>query len=161
MSSNYLNVEISLRSASFFSALSNLKELESQSVEAVKQISEIKGILDAVDTKIARKGLYVVRQGIRRRRLNNLSVGLDRIKEILRAVDQAEELGDAGETQGTLDLADETEREWEASLPSTGLQMQPTPVAKQGKKLRWQLHQKITKIKTVCSIRARSHQQHP
>lgn len=82
----HLNVVISLRSASFFSALSNLKELDSQSVEAVKQISEIKGILDAVNTKIARKGLYVVRQGIRRRRLNCLvwdGIGSRRFCELL------------------------------------------------------------------------------
>lgn len=123
----HLNVEISLRSASFFSALSNLKELDTQSAEAVKQISEIKSILDAVDARIAKKGLYAVRQGVRRRRLNDLDVAVDRIKEILRAVDQAEELGEAGETDGALDMADEIEREWETSLASTTVQIPPTP----------------------------------
>lgn len=127
----HLNVEISLRSASFFSALSNLKELDTQSAEAVKQISEIKEILEAVDTKIARKGLSAVRQGIRRRRLTTLDVAVDRIKEILRAVDQAEELGEAGETDGALDLADEIQREWEASLLSAYLQVPPTPAVEQ------------------------------
>lgn len=114
----HLNVEISLRSASFFSALSNLKELDSQSAEAVKQIGDIKCILNEVDAKIAKQGLEAVRQGIRRRRLNDLDVALERIKEILRALDQAEELGEAGETEGALDLADEIEREWELEISS-------------------------------------------
>lgn len=123
----HLNVEISLRSASFFSALSNLKELDSQSAEAVKQIGELKNILTEVDEKVARKGLQAVRQGVRRRRLNNLDVALERIKEVLRAIDQAEDLGEAGETEGALDLADEIEREWESSLSNAALQIPPTP----------------------------------
>jgi vacuolar protein sorting-associated protein 54 len=68
---------------------------------------------------------------MRRRRLNDLDVALDRVKEILRAVEQAEDLGEAGETEGALDLADEIEKEWEMSLSGTAVQIAVTPAVEQ------------------------------
>jgi vacuolar protein sorting-associated protein 54 len=133
----HLNVEISLRSASFFSALSNLQELDSQSAEAVHKIGELKRMLSSVDDSIARKGLEVIRQGVRRQRLTDLDIAMERVKDILKAVEQAEDLGEAGEIQGALDLADEIEREWESSkqdsssfIPSTpSVQLKSNPMA--------------------------------
>lgn len=124
----HLNVEISLRSASFFSALSNLQELDTQSAEAVKQIAELKTKLQAVDESVARKGLLSIRQGVRRRRLTDLDLAVQRVKEVLRAVKQAEDLGEAGATDGALDLVEEIEREWQNDSDTTW-DIPPTPAA--------------------------------
>ena len=108
----HLSVEIRVRSASFFSALSNLQALDTQSAEALKQIAMLKKMLQEVDESVARKGLDKMRQCRRRQRLNDLDFAIERVKEVLRALEQAEDLGEAGETQSALDLADELEMEW-------------------------------------------------
>ena len=111
----HLSVEIRLRSASFFSALTNLQALDTQSAEALKQIALLKNMLQEVDDSVAKKGLNKLRQCRRRQRLNELDYAIERVKEVLRALEQAEDLGEAGETQAALDLADELETEWHSS----------------------------------------------
>ena len=112
----HLNVEISMRSASFFSALSNLQALNSQSAEALKQIELLKSMMSEVDEGVAKKGLETVRKGAKRRRLCELDLAIENVKEVLRAVEQAEDLADAGEIEGALDIVEGIESAWEASL---------------------------------------------
>lgn len=112
----HLNVEISLRSSSFFSALSNLQDLNSQSAEALHQINALKTMLAEVDETVAQKGLQCIQQGTRRRRLRELDTAVERVKEVVNAVQQAEDLGEAGEMEGALDIVEALEFEWEASL---------------------------------------------
>ncbi|KAK1234293.1 hypothetical protein PQX77_002509 [Marasmius sp. AFHP31] len=56
-----LSHEISLRSSSFFTALSNLQLLHSESTTCLGQITRLRGMLQGVDGRITRSGLEVVR----------------------------------------------------------------------------------------------------
>lgn len=112
----HLSVEISMRSASFFSALSNLQALDTQSIEALKEIASLKEMLSEVDETVAQRGLKAHRSSVKRRRLNELDEAIDRIKEVLEALEQASEMVEAGESDGALDLIEALEREWQDSL---------------------------------------------
>lgn len=111
----HLSVEIRVRSASFFSALANLQALDTQSAEALRQIALLKSMLQEVDQAVARRGLDRIRQCKRRQRLKDLDSAIERVKAITRALEHAEYLGEAGETQEALDLAEELQLEWHSS----------------------------------------------
>ena len=121
-------MEISLRSASFFSALSNLQALHSQSAQALVQIGSLKSSLSDLDSTVAQKGLSATRQSIRRKRLKEVDGAIERVRDILRAVDQAEDLCEAGETDTALDIIDSLENEWLASLQDRSDQPDGAPV---------------------------------
>jgi vacuolar protein sorting-associated protein 54 len=112
--SHYLDVveqhlasEIAHRSASFFSALSNLQSLNAQSAMALQRAASLKKELAEVDERTAKKGLAVTRAGLRRRRMQDVAKAIERLKEIWRALDQAEELTQHGEWEGALAIVEE------------------------------------------------------
>lgn len=114
--SHYLDVvemhlahEISIRSSSFFSALSNLQSLHSQSELALTRLKPLKEELIQIDAASSRKGLALVAAGVRRRKLQSITASLDRIKEVWRAASQAGELALAGEWDGALEIVEEVE----------------------------------------------------
>ncbi|THU85634.1 Vps54-domain-containing protein [Dendrothele bispora CBS 962.96] len=57
----HLAHEIALRSHSFFAALTNLNLLQSESTQCLSQISRLRGMLEEVDTGVARRGLEIVK----------------------------------------------------------------------------------------------------
>jgi vacuolar protein sorting-associated protein 54 len=110
----HLTLEISLRSTSFFSALANLQSLHSQSSLALSQISALKQELKNVDEGTALRGLQIVRSTRRRRKLDEVLAGVERLKEVWGAVRLAGELADHGEWEGALNLTEEVEELWQA-----------------------------------------------
>jgi vacuolar protein sorting-associated protein 54 len=115
----HLTLEISLRSTSFFSAIANLQSLHSQSSLALSQISSLKEELKKVDQGTALRGLQIVRSARRRRKLEDVLGGVERLKEIWGAVRQAGELAEHGEWEGALNLAEEVEELWRADSDSS------------------------------------------
>lgn len=114
--SHYLDVvemhlahEISIRSSSFFSALSNLQSLHSQSELALTRLKPLKEELIQIDVASSRKGLALVAAGVKRRKLQKIMSSLDRVKEVWKATSQAGELAHAGEWDGALELVEEVE----------------------------------------------------
>lgn len=114
--SHYLDIvemhlahEISIRSASFFSALSNLQSLHSQSELALARLIPLKQELTEIDESSATKGLLIVAAGAKRRKLQDITQAIDRLKEVWRAAQQAADLADSGEWEGALGLVEEVE----------------------------------------------------
>ena len=126
--SHYLDVvevhlaqEIAVRSSSFFSALSNLQSLHAQSTVALDRAASLKRELSAVDVNTAQRGLAIVRASLRRRRLQEAARAVDRLKEVWKATEQAIELAESGEWEGSLGLVEEVDRSFAMSeVPSTG-----------------------------------------
>lgn len=123
----HLSVEISIRSASFFSALSNLQDLNAQSTEALAEISDLKEMLQEVDESIAQKSMQAVSRTSKRQELHSIEDALERIKAVIQAVEEAQDMAEAGETHGALDLIEALENEWdESQQPSNFAEKQET-----------------------------------
>ncbi|CAG8455568.1 4612_t:CDS:2 [Racocetra fulgida] len=74
--------EISLRSSSFFTALSNLRMLHSETLECVSQINNLRKKLARVENSQVKRGLEVVRLKRRRENIVKLYKGIRMIAEI-------------------------------------------------------------------------------
>jgi vacuolar protein sorting-associated protein 54 len=113
----HLAAEIAHRSASFFSALSNLQSLNAQSATALDRAASLKKELAEVDERTAKKGLAVTRSGIRRRRMQDVATAIERLKEIWKAIDQAEELTRHGEWEAALGIVEELSAAYTQDAP--------------------------------------------
>ncbi|KAJ7775171.1 Vps54-like protein-domain-containing protein, partial [Mycena metata] len=105
--------EISLRSASFFAALSNLHELQSESEECLDRISKLRTLLKDVDEKGAKKGLEVVRKGSRMRNLGKVRKGVNFVGGVVEMTGVAKSLVAAGQWDQALGVLEDMERLWE------------------------------------------------
>ncbi|KAJ7272052.1 Vps54-like protein-domain-containing protein [Mycena haematopus] len=117
--------EISLRSASFFAALTNLHELQSESEECLERISQLRTLLKDVDEKGAKKGLEVVRKGSRMRNIGKVREGVKFVGGIVEMTGVAKALVAAGQWDEALGVLEEMERLWEA--PPDSEPPPPTP----------------------------------
>ncbi|KAJ7085793.1 Vps54-like protein-domain-containing protein, partial [Mycena belliarum] len=105
--------EISLRSASFFAALTNLHELQSESEECLDRISKLRGLLKDVDEKGAKKGLEVVRKGSRMRNLGKVREGVKFVGGVVEMTGVAKGLVAAGQWDQALGVLEDMEELWE------------------------------------------------
>ncbi|PKY28264.1 Vps54-domain-containing protein [Rhizophagus irregularis] len=103
----HLVKEISLRSSSFFAALSNLQALHSETLECISQINNLREKLDEVDNAQAKKGLEVVRLKRRRINMGRLYEGLRMVSEIRSTQPMIQVLLGQGDYFSALDLIDE------------------------------------------------------
>lgn len=103
----HLIKEISLRSSSFFAALSNLQALHSETLECISQINNLREKLDEVDNTQAKKGLEVVRLKRRRVNMGRLYEGLRMVSEIRSTQPMIQVLLGQGDYFSALDLIDE------------------------------------------------------
>lgn len=117
--------EISLRSASFFAALTNLHELQSESEECLDRISQLRTLLKDVDEKGAKKGLEVVRRGGRMRNLGKVREGVKFVGGVVEMTGVAKGLVAAGQWDQALNVLEDMERLWEA--PTDSQPPPPTP----------------------------------
>ncbi|CAG8473470.1 8718_t:CDS:10 [Cetraspora pellucida] len=74
--------EISLRSSSFFTALSNLRVLHSETLECISQINSLRKKLARIENSQVKRGLEVVRLKRRRENIAKLYKGIRMIAEI-------------------------------------------------------------------------------
>jgi vacuolar protein sorting-associated protein 54 len=96
--------EIQDRSASFFSALTNLHDLQSESERCLRRITELKSMLTQVDEKGAKKGLELVREDMKVTQLTRLEDGVKLVKDVQDMKAIAQGLAGAGEWSDALNM---------------------------------------------------------
>ncbi|KAK1225240.1 hypothetical protein PQX77_011841 [Marasmius sp. AFHP31] len=109
----HLSHEISLRSSSFFTALSNLQLLHSESTTCLSQITRLRGMLQDVDGKIARSGLEVVRLEQKMRGIEKVEEGLRGVEGVVGVTGQAREKVSKGEWEEALGVLGVLDGMWE------------------------------------------------
>ncbi|KAG8787950.1 hypothetical protein FRC15_007011 [Serendipita sp. 397] len=102
----HLVQEIQARSSSFFSALTNLHDLQSESERCLKKISELKVMLNQIDEKGAKKGLELVREDNKVSYLQRLEGGVKLVKEVHSMRGIAQGLAGAGEWRDALNVVE-------------------------------------------------------
>ncbi|KAJ7219528.1 vacuolar protein sorting-associated protein 54 [Mycena pura] len=118
--------EISLRSASFFAALTNLHELQSESEECLDRVSKLRTLLKEVDEQSAKKGLEIVRKESRMRNLGKVREGVKFVGGVVEMTGVAKGLVAAGHWDQALGVLEDMGRLWEG--PATEPQAAPTSV---------------------------------
>ncbi|KIM19939.1 hypothetical protein M408DRAFT_334212 [Serendipita vermifera MAFF 305830] len=98
--------EIQDRSASFFSALTNLHDLQSESERCLRRIGELKSMLVQVDEKGAKKGLELVREDLKVVQLTKLEDGVKLVKDVHDMRTIAQGLANAGEWSDALNMVE-------------------------------------------------------
>jgi vacuolar protein sorting-associated protein 54 len=98
--------EIQDRSAAFFSALTNLHDLQTESERCLRRITELKSMLTQVDEKGAKKGLELVREDMKVSHLTRLEDGVKLVKDIQNMKAIAQGLASAGEWNDALNMVE-------------------------------------------------------
>lgn len=125
--------EISLRSSSFFAALTNLHELQSESHTCLDRTNKLRSMLKEVDERTAKRGLEMVRLENRLANIEKVNEGVKFIKEVYEMVNLAGGLVQAGQWDEAISVIGELDYLWELPpLPgqkdsniTTGTQMAP------------------------------------
>ncbi|TFK54701.1 Vps54-domain-containing protein [Heliocybe sulcata] len=135
----HLTHEISLRSTSFFAALSNLQDLQTESSTCLSRISQLRASLKEVDEGTAKKGAKGVQLELKKDNLGVVKEGVKRVGEVWDTLAIARGLVDAGQWQDALNIIEGLEGLWEAepppppssktlpSLPSENGRLSPLP----------------------------------
>ncbi|KAL0946762.1 hypothetical protein HGRIS_012937 [Hohenbuehelia grisea] len=118
----HLVQEISQRSSSFFAALTNLNELQSESEECLDRIGKLRGMLRDVDEKCAKKGLGIVRKELRMRNLGKAKEGVKFVVGIVEMTGVARGLVSAGQWGEALNVIDNMDSLWRTQSASEGEQ---------------------------------------
>ncbi|GMK55478.1 hypothetical protein CspeluHIS016_0205340 [Cutaneotrichosporon spelunceum] len=105
--------EITLRSSSFFSALGNLQDLNSESSSCLTRITSLKMGLRDIGGKQARKGLEIIDAQSRLHSLRVTEGGVKRVAELDEMIRLAKNLADAGDWAGALGCVEDVMRWWE------------------------------------------------
>ncbi len=98
--------EISLRSTSFFAALSNLQDLQSESEQCLDRISNLRGLLKQDDEKGARKGQEIVKLESKLKNVTQMREGIKVVGGVLEMVGVAKSLVTAGQWGQALHVID-------------------------------------------------------
>lgn len=112
----HLVQEISLRSTSFFAALTNLHDLRTESEECLDRISKLRGLLNDVDEKGAKSGLEVIRRDAKLRNLGKVQSGVQEVERVVEMTGVAKGLVGAGRWGEALSVIEEMEALWETKL---------------------------------------------
>lgn len=125
--------EISLRSTSFFAALTNLQDLQTESEECLDRISKLRGLLKEVDEKAAKRGLEIVRTECKLLNLKSVCSGVKEVGGVLEMTGVAKGLVAAGQWGEALTVIEGVEALWdpaatEARPPISGREVRAEPV---------------------------------
>jgi vacuolar protein sorting-associated protein 54 len=125
--------EVQARSSSFFEALGNLHDLQSESERCLRRIGELKGMLKDVDEKQAKRGLEIVRSEFQIEEMVKVEEGVKVMKEVNDMKGIALGLVAAGEWRDALNVIENIQHLWDhastetlavrspPTIPSTGL----------------------------------------
>ncbi|KAG0705085.1 Vps54-like protein-domain-containing protein [Suillus ampliporus] len=105
--------EISLRSTSFFAALTNLQDLQTESEECLDRISKLRGLLKDVDEKGAKRGLEIVRTESKLLNLGSICSGVKEVGAVLEMTGVAKGLVAAGQWGEALTVIESVEALWD------------------------------------------------
>ena len=116
--------EISIRSSSFFAALTNLNDLQSESAQCLERIRKLRGMLTDIDTHSARKGIEAVRLECKLQNMGAVKEGTQIMQSVGEMFTAARSLANAGEWNEALGVVDNIHQLWE---PSEVLKPTQTP----------------------------------
>lgn len=102
--------EISLRSTSFFAALSNLNDLQTESSQCLDRIRNLRGVLRDVGEDEAKKGLEIVRLERKLNNLNEVRSGIKSMHAVGETLVLAQNLASGGEWDTALSLLEQTQK---------------------------------------------------
>jgi vacuolar protein sorting-associated protein 54 len=105
--------EITLRSNAFFSALSNLQDLHSESSSCLSRIGELQTSLQEIKTQQSQKGLEIIDAHEDLRVLRATARGVGHVGEVEEGLRIAKGLVDAGDWAGGLSCLGDLVRWWE------------------------------------------------
>ena len=106
--------EITLRSTAFFSALSNLQDLHSESSSCLSRISSLQTSLQDIGSKQAKKGLNIIEQHEQLKVLRRTDAGVRQVVDLEDLMRIARDLVDAGDWSGGLGCLQDVVRWWES-----------------------------------------------
>jgi len=110
--------EISIRSPSFFAALTNLHDLQSESERCLVRIGKLRTQLRDVDNNSAKRGLEMVRKECKMANLGKIRDGVRMIGGVMEMTGVAKGLVNAGQWGEALGVIEDLERLWDASKPA-------------------------------------------
>ncbi|KAH9928538.1 Vps54-like protein-domain-containing protein [Epithele typhae] len=116
--------EISVRSTSFFAALSNLQDLQTESEQCLDRISQLRGLLKDVDENGAKRGLQIVRKEVKMRNLGTVKDSVRYVGNVMEMSGIARSLVGAGQWREALDMIEELEKLWTLEKSKA---MEPAP----------------------------------
>ncbi|KAF8809089.1 Vps54-domain-containing protein [Phlegmacium glaucopus] len=109
--------EISIRSSSFFAALTNLHDLQTESEHCLDRISKLRIQLQEVDKNSARGGLEMVRKECKMANLSRVRDGVKMIGGVVEMTGVAKGLVSAGQWGEALDIIEEIDKLWQVEEP--------------------------------------------
>ena len=112
--------EISLRSTSFFAALTNLRDLQTSSTACLSRIQNLRQKLREVDEGTAKKGLELVKVKQKESRVQEVKAGLKMIEGVIEMMGVLKGLVNAGQWEEALNIVEELEGMWEAQKDIEG-----------------------------------------
>jgi len=109
--------EISIRSTSFFAALTNLHDLQSESERCLDRITKLRTQLQDVDNNGAKRGLEMVRKECKMSNLGKVRDGVKLIGGVVEMTGVAKSLVNAGQWGEALNVIEDIEKLWEVNEP--------------------------------------------
>ncbi|CDO76445.1 hypothetical protein BN946_scf184781.g22 [Trametes cinnabarina] len=125
--------EISVRSTSFFAALSNLQDLQTESEQCLDRISHLRGLLKDVDDKGAKRGLEIIRKEGKLRNLGSVKEGVRFVGAVMEMTGVAKSLVSAGQWGEALDMIEELHRLWQIQSEDAKPIRSPLAIARGGR----------------------------
>jgi vacuolar protein sorting-associated protein 54 len=125
--------EISLRSSSFFAALTNLNDLQSESTRCLTRIRELRTMLNDVDTQSARRGMEVVWLECKMQNMAAVKEGMRAMQDVGDMFGAARSLANAGEWGEALGVVEEIGRLWEVGTTAVTEKQQQAVKTRPGK----------------------------
>lgn len=112
--------EISLRSTSFFAALTNLHDLQTESEHCLDRISKLRTRLHDVDKNSALGGLEMVRKECKMANLSKVRDGVKMISGVVEMTGVAKGLVSAGQWGEALNIIEEIDKLWQVEEAPPG-----------------------------------------
>lgn len=125
----HLILEVSLRSSSFFAALSNLQDLQTESEQCTQRITRLRSMLEEVDDKHAKRGLEIVHSEQKLRNLETVKSGVRMVVGVVEMTGVAKGLVDAGQWGEALTVLEEIHDLWDENSTSQPASSQVMQIA--------------------------------
>jgi vacuolar protein sorting-associated protein 54 len=111
--------EVSLRSTSFFAALTNLRDLQSESDQCLNRVDELRALLKDVDEKCAKRGLEIVVKEQKLRKLQAIKDGLKTVRNAVDMTNVARTLASSGQWSDALEVIEDLKTNWAPKSTTT------------------------------------------
>jgi vacuolar protein sorting-associated protein 54 len=116
--------EVSLRSTSFFAALTNLRDLQSESDQCLNRVNELRTLLKDVDEKCAKRGLEIVIKEQKLRKLQAIKEGLKTVRNAVDMTNVARAFASSGQWSEALDVIEDLKTNWAPESTTTETQLE-------------------------------------